>query len=194
MCHREVDGRGRFARRLEIVVGRLDGGRMSGAAIVGCSTDRRTEVLIHEAWVDAFGCRRRLHAVGPQDDQLGRGSLLTRDQRGGRADLGVEDDDVGLYPREDSGQIHLVRRAPDDLEPLAFDQVVERARRIALGQHDANHRRWLGDIEAQWFTPPDRIVVHDGHPRAARFGLILRRRRGVVKGLDGLGWPRYGAP
>ena len=50
------------------------------------------------------------------------------------------------------------------------------------------------DIEAQWFTPPDRIVVHDGHPRAARFRLILRRGRGVVKGLDGLGWSRYGTP
>ncbi|HYX10821.1 MAG TPA: hypothetical protein VE817_02505 [Candidatus Acidoferrum sp.] len=194
MCDRDVDGYGRFARRLEIVVGRLDRGRMPGAAIVGRSTDRGTEVLIHEAWVNARGCRRRLHAVGPHDDQLGRGSLLTRDQHGGRADVGVEDDDVGMHLSEDVGQIHVVRGAPDDLEPLALDQVMERSRRVVLRQQDANHRRSSSDIEAQWFTPPDRIVVHDGHPRAARFRLILRRGRGVVKGLDGLGWSRYGTP
>jgi len=86
-----------------------------------------------------------------------------------------------------------------DLAAAGVDEQERRARadgdgRLLLRQQDANHRRSSSDIEAQWFTPPDRIVVHDGHPRAARFRLILRRGRGVVKGLDGLGWSRYGTP
>jgi hypothetical protein len=112
---------------------------MPGPVIVDGSPDRRTQVLIHKAWVDTFGPRRELDAVRPQDDQFRRRSLLTSDQRGGRADVGVQDDHVRLHVSEDAGQIHLVRDATDDLEPLALDQVMEWARRVDLGKYDANH-------------------------------------------------------
>ena len=188
---RAVEAFGRLGPRVDIVVLRLDDRRMPGPAILGGPTDRRTEFLIHQAWVDPFGPRRELNAVGPQDDQLRRGSLLASDQRGGRADVGVEDDHVRLHVREEARQIHVVRRATDDLEPLALDQVMEWARRVDLGQHNANQERWFSDIEVQWLAPSDRLVVHDGHPRTGPLQVILRRRKGPVKGLDGLGWPGY---
>jgi len=137
---RDVDGCGRLGPGISIVVSELDDPSMPVPPIVGGSTDRRTQVLIHETRVHPPGPRRQLNAVGPQDDQLRRRSLLTSHRRGGCTDVGVEDDDVRLRVREDAGQIHVVRGATDDLEPLALDQIMEWARRVELGQHDPDHR------------------------------------------------------
>jgi hypothetical protein len=93
---REVNGTGRRSRRAQIVVVRLDDGRMPVPAILGGPTDRRTEVLIDQTRVDTLGAPQGAE----RPPATGRSAPRRSSSRATSAEVAFwrlyEHDDVGL--------------------------------------------------------------------------------------------------
>ena len=110
--------------------------------LVHRTTDRGTQLLVHEPRGDPFGVGEVLHAVRPDNDDVCRGSLLARDQHRLDADIRVEHHDVRVEAvLEHTSQLDLVGGPGDDEKPFGLEQVVQRAGRVDFAQDDAHHGR-----------------------------------------------------